>query len=538
MTANPTTVIIGGVAGGMSTATRLRRNDEKRNIIVLEASGHVSFANCGLPYHIGGVIEERQDLLLQTPEALKERFNIDVRVNTRATHVDRAARTVTTESGETIPYDDLVLSPGATPFLPPITGIEKAYSLRTVEDVDRIAAALKGRTRAVIIGGGFIGLEMAENLRHRDLSVAVVEATPQIMGPLDSEMAAIVTEHLRANGVEIRTNAQATEISDSGVALADGTELPADIVITAIGVRPASDLAREAGLEISERGGIVVDAQQRTSDPHIFALGDAATKKDLHTGEDTLVPLAQTANRHGRLVADIITGRETASLPVLGTAIVGLFGLAAASTGWNERRARAAGKKVRVIHLHPANHAGYYPGATQLHMKLVVDAETDAILGAQIVGKDGVDKRIDVIATAMRAGLKARDLADLELAYAPQFGSAKDPINFAGFIDDNIVQGERTVQWHELSEHLEAGTLLVDVRSASEFAAGAIPRAINIPLDELRARHAEIAGHKDVIVHCQVGLRGHNAARILTNLGYDVANLDGGYLTWQHGKAA
>lgn len=538
MTANPTTVIIGGVAGGMSTATRLRRNDEKRNIIVLEASGHVSFANCGLPYHIGGVIEERQDLLLQTPEALKERFNIDVRVNTRATHVDRAARTVTTESGETIPYDDLVLSPGATPFLPPITSIEKAYSLRTVEDVDRIAAALKGRTRAVIIGGGFIGLEMAENLRHRDLSVAVVEATPQIMGPLDSEMAAIVTEHLRANGVEIRTNAQATEISDSGVALADGTELPADIVITAIGVRPASDLAREAGLEISERGGIVVDAQQRTSDPHIFALGDAATKKDLHTGEDTLVPLAQTANRHGRLVADIITGRETASLPVLGTAIVGLFGLAAASTGWNERRARAAGKKVRVIHLHPANHAGYYPGATQLHMKLVVDAETDAILGAQIVGKDGVDKRIDVIATAMRAGLKARDLADLELAYAPQFGSAKDPINFAGFIDDNIVQGERTVQWHELSEHLEAGTLLVDVRSASEFAAGAIPGAINIPLDELRARHAEIAGHKDVIVHCQVGLRGHNAARILTNLGYDVANLDGGYLTWQHGKAA
>ncbi|HAT1502121.1 TPA: FAD-dependent oxidoreductase [Corynebacterium striatum] len=538
MTANPTTVIIGGVAGGMSTATRLRRNDEKRNIIVLEASGHVSFANCGLPYHIGGVIEERQDLLLQTPEALKERFNIDVRVNTRATHVDRAARTVTTESGETIPYDDLVLSPGATPFLPPITGIEKAYSLRTVEDVDRIAAALKGRTRAVIIGGGFIGLEMAENLRHRDLSVAVVEAAPQIMGPLDSEMAAIVTEHLRANGVEIRTNAQATEISDSGVALADGTELPADIVIAAIGVRPASDLAREAGLEISERGGIVVDAQQRTSDPHIFALGDAATKKDLHTGEDTLVPLAQTANRHGRLVADIITGRETASLPVLGTAIVGLFGLAAASTGWNERRARAAGKKVRVIHLHPANHAGYYPGATQLHMKLVVDAETDAILGAQIVGKDGVDKRIDVIATAMRAGLKARDLADLELAYAPQFGSAKDPINFAGFIDDNIVQGERTVQWHELSERLEAGTLLVDVRSASEFAAGAIPGAINIPLDELRARHAEIAGHKDVIVHCRVGLRGHNAARILTNLGYDVANLDGGYLTWQHGKAA
>lgn len=532
----PTTVIIGGVAGGMSTATRLRRNDEHRTIIILEASGHVSFANCGLPYYVGGVIPERSSLLLQTPEALKKRFNLDVRVNTRVVSIDRDAKTVATEAGEVIRYDELVLSPGATPFLPPIAGIERALTLRTVEDVDRIAAAVEDKKKAVIIGGGFIGLEMAENLYHRGLEVALVEAAPQIMGPLDVEMAGIVAKHVRANGVRVLTNAQAMEISEAGVVLQDGQELEADIVIAAIGVRPASELAQAAGLEISERGGIVVDAQQRTSDPHIYALGDAATKKDFHSGADSLVPLAQTANRHGRLVADIISGRDTASLPVLGTAIVGLFGLAAAATGWNERRARAEGKSVRVIHLHPANHAGYYPGAAQLHMKLVVDAENDAILGAQIVGEEGVDKRIDVIATAMRAGLSATDLADLELAYAPQFGSAKDPINFAGFINDNIVRGERTVQWHELEGRLDAGALLVDVRSPQEFAAGAIPGAVNIPLDELRERHGEIANHEDVIVHCQVGLRGHNATSLLNNLGYDVANLDGGYLTWVNGQ--
>lgn len=532
----PTTVIIGGVAGGMSTATRLRRNDEHRTIIILEASGHVSFANCGLPYYVGGVIPERSSLLLQTPEALKKRFNLDVRVNTRVVSIDRDAKTVATEAGEVIRYDELVLSPGATPFLPPIAGIERALTLRTVEDVDRIAAAVEDKKKAVIIGGGFIGLEMAENLYHRGLEVALVEAAPQIMGPLDVEMAGIVAKHVRANGVRVLTNAQAMEISEAGVVLQDGQELEADIVIAAIGVRPASELAQAAGLEISERGGIVVDAQQRTSDPHIYALGDAATKKDFHSGADSLVPLAQTANRHGRLVADIISGRDTGSLPVLGTAIVGLFGLAAAATGWNERRARAEGKSVRVIHLHPANHAGYYPGAAQLHMKLVVDAENDAILGAQIVGEEGVDKRIDVIATAMRAGLSATDLADLELAYAPQFGSAKDPINFAGLINDNIVRGERTVQWHELEGRLDAGALLVDVRSPQEFAAGAIPGAVNIPLDELRERHGEIANHEDVIVHCQVGLRGHNATSLLNNLGYDVANLDGGYLTWVNGQ--
>lgn len=533
----PTTVIIGGVAGGMSTATRLRRNDENRQIIVLEASEYVSFANCGLPYYAGGVITKRDALLLQTPEALKQRFNIDVRVKTRAVSIDRVAKTVTTDAGDSIHYDELVLSPGATPFMPPIEGIERALTLRTVEDVDRIVEVIKGKKSAVIIGGGFIGLELAENLRHRGLNTTVVEAGPQILSPLDPEMAQLVRLRMEDNGVQVRTNAQAQEITETGIVLSSGEEIPADVVVAAVGVRPASELARNAGLEVTDNGGIVVDSQLRTSDPHIFALGDAATKADFHTGEATLVPLAQTANRHGRIVADVITGRETASMPVLGTAIVGVFGLAAASTGWNERRARAAGKRVRVIHLHPLNHAGYYPDASQLHMKLVVDAETDAILGAQIVGEDGADKRVDVIATAMRAGLTATDLADLELAYAPQFGSAKDPVNFAGFINDNLRRGERSLQWHELDERMAAGALLVDVRSPSEFAAGGIPGAVNIPLDELRERHPEIAGYDDVIVHCQVGLRGHNAACLLTNLGYSVANLDGGYLTWKHGKA-
>ncbi|MDK8796463.1 FAD-dependent oxidoreductase [Corynebacterium sp. MSK044] len=534
----PTTVIIGGVAGGMSTATRLRRNDENRYIIVLEASEYVSFANCGLPYYAGGVIKERDALLLQTPEALKQRFNIDVRAKTRAVAIDREAKTVTTDAGDVIEYDELVLSPGATPFVPPIEGIDRALTLRTVEDVDRIVEVIAGKKSAAIIGGGFIGLELAENLRHRGMNTTVVEAGPQILGPLDLEMAQLVRERMEANGVEVRRNAQAQKVTEAGVVLSSGEEIAAEVVVAAVGVRPASELARDAGLEVAENGGILVDNQLRTSDPHIFALGDAATKEDFHTGDATLVPLAQTANRHGRIVADVITGRDSASVPVLGTAIVGVFGLAAASTGWNERRARAAGKQVRVIHLHPLNHAGYYPGASQLHMKLVVDAKTDAILGAQAVGEEGADKRIDVIATAMRAGLTATGLADLELAYAPQFGSAKDPVNFAGFINDNLRRGEHSVQWHELDERMAAGALLVDVRSPGEFASGGIPGSVNIPLDELRERHTEIAGHEDVIVHCQVGLRGHNAACLLTNLGYSVANLDGGYLTWKHGKAS
>lgn len=533
MTTRKQTVIIGGVAGGMSTATRLRRNDEDRTIIVLEASGHVSFANCGLPYHVGGVIEERDNLLLQTPESLKARFNLDVRVNTRATAIDREAKTIITDSGDTIAYDELVLSPGATPFLPPIDGIDSALTLRTVEDMDAIIAAAHSAQSVAIIGGGFIGLELAENLHHQGLKVTIIERGDQIMGPLDPEMAAIVAEDMRTHGVEIVTGANATSVA-GGVTLEDGRTIAADLIVAAIGVHPAAELAEAAGLDVNK--GIVVDEYQRTSDPSIYALGDAAEKRDAVTGETTLVPLAQTANRHGRLVADVITGRDVTSLPVLGTAIVGLFGLAAASTGWSEKRAKAAGRAIRVIHLHPASHAGYYPGAAQIHLKLVIDADTDAILGAQAVGRDGVDKRIDVIATAMRAGLNASDLADLELAYAPQFGSAKDPVNFAGMIADNLAQGEKTIQWHELADFQASGGTVIDVRSPEEFAAGAIPGAVNIPLDDLRKRYHEVPA--GAVVHCQVGLRGHVAVTLLRNLGVETSNLDGGYLTWSHGQAS
>jgi len=531
-----TTVIVGGVAGGMSTAARLRRRDEDMEIIVLEASGHVSFANCGLPYHVSGVIPERSSLLLQTPESLAARFNLDVRINTRATAIDREKQTVTTDTGDTIAYDHLVLSPGATPIIPPIPGIERALHLRTIEDVDAIIAALTDDVRSVaVIGGGFIGLEVAENMRHRGLDVTVIERAPQILTPLDEEMAAIVEKRLTDNGVTVITDGDTTSIGADTLELSDGRVIPADLVIASIGVRPANELAVAAGLAIGERGGIKVDDRQRTSDPRIFAVGDAAEKADHVSGEDTLVPLAQTANRHGRLVADIITGRDVQRTPTLGTAIVGVFGLAAGSVGWNERRSRGAGKNIRVIHLHPANHAGYYPGAETIHLKVIVDADTDLILGAQAVGGDGVDKRIDVLATAMRAGLTATDLADLELAYAPQFGSAKDPINMVGFINDNMVQGERTFQWHELDEALADGWTLVDVRTPGEYQRGQIPGAVNISVDDLRD-NADTFRDKKVLVHCQVGLRGHVACSLLGNLGIEAANLDGGYVTWNHGQ--
>nr|WP_120492786.1 FAD-dependent oxidoreductase [Corynebacterium lactis] len=549
-----TTVIIGGVAGGMSTAARLRRRDEDMEIIVFEASENVSFANCGLPYYVSRTIGSRDALLLQTPASLKARLNLDVFVSHRVTAIDPAAKNVTVRNevtGEerTQGYDFLVLSPGASPFVPPIPGIERAKTLRTVEDVDVISEAVRaeGVQSAAIIGGGFIGLELAENLHKMGIATTIVERSPQILAPLDEEMAILVQDRLTDAGIKVVTRADTKNITADSLEVVrdDGTSVTvdADIVVAAIGVRPASELAKTAGLAVGERGGIKVDRYQRTSDPAIFALGDAAEKVDAISGEDSLVPLAQTANRHGRMVADIITGRDEKAQLTLGTAIVGVLGLAAGTVGWNERRARAAGKNIRVIHVHPVNHAGYYPGATQLHLKLVVDADTDAILGAQAVGENGVDKRIDVIATAMRAGLKAADLADLELAYAPQFGSAKDPINFLGFVDDNALNGEDLVQWHELEDLVaRENTVLLDVRSAGEYANGDIPGSVNVNVDDLRAwlndGGKEKLEGKDVIVHCQVGLRGHIAAAILAGYGIKAANLTGGYLTWTAGQRA
>ncbi|MBK7821616.1 MAG: FAD-dependent oxidoreductase [Tessaracoccus sp.] len=537
-------VIVGGVAGGMSAATRLRRLDENAEIIVVERSGYVSFANCGLPYHVGGVIEERSALLLQTPESLAARFRLDVRVGTEAVAIDRAAKTVTVRTLATgdehvLPYDKLILSPGARPVRPPIPGIERALSLRDVEDTDALVAAVADAKSAVVIGGGFIGVEMAENLRHRGLDVTLVEAMPQVMAPIDPELAALVHTELRANGVELRLGAAAAAIGEDHVVLGDGERLPADLVVAAIGVRPDTTLADAAGLAVAARGGIVVDEHCRTSDPNVYAVGDAVVKRDALDGSDVLVPLANTANLQGRRVADHIAGRRAPGRPVLGTAIVGVFGLQAAATGWNEKRLRAAGRPYRAIHTHPSSHAGYYPGAEQMSLKLLVDPETDAILGAQGVGRDGVDKRIDVIATAMAGGITARDLAHLELAYAPQFGSAKDPVTMLGFIGENLREGvTESIQWHELDAALTAGATLLDVRNPGERAGGSvIPGAINVPLDELRD-NLDSLPDGDLIVHCAVGLRGHTAARILTQAGRRAVNLDGGYKTWAAGTSA
>ncbi|MCO5308272.1 MAG: FAD-dependent oxidoreductase [Austwickia sp.] len=531
-------VIVGGVAAGMSAATRLRRRDEDAHIVVFERGEHVSFANCGLPYYVGGVITERDALLLQTPASLAARFRIDVRTRHEVVAIDRAAKTVRvrdlaagTESNES--YDALVLAPGAAPFVPDFPGADRALALRNIADVDRMHAAVAKQPRtAVVLGAGFIGLEMAENLVKRGVRVTVVELADQVLAPLDPEMAALVQQRLTDQGVRVCTGTQVSAYDGSSATLGDGSTVPADLLIAAIGVRAESTLAADAGLATNARGGIVVDEQQRTSDPAVYAVGDAAQKRDAIDGGPAMVPLAQTANRHGRLVADVITGRVGAAAPVLGTAIVGLFGLVVAATGWNEKRLRAAGRAIRVIHTHPADHAGYYPGAQQMSLKLLVDADTDAILGAQGVGGAGVDKRIDIIATAIRGGLTASDLADLELAYAPQFGSAKDPVNMLGFIADNMATGmAETIQWHELPAAVEAGAAVLDVRSPSEFADGAIPGAVNLPVDELRDRLAEVPDG-DLVVHCAVGLRGYIAAQILTQRGRRVRNLDGGIRTW------
>ncbi|MGH1562401.1 FAD-dependent oxidoreductase [Mumia sp. DW29H23] len=538
------TVVVGGVAAGMSTATRLRRNDEHRGIVVLERGPHVSFANCGLPYHVGGVIEDRDDLLLQTPASLAARFGLDVRTRHEVVDVDRARRVVRVralETGEEYeePYDELVVATGARAVRPPIPGVERAHTLRDLDDMDAILAALHGtdgdaaRT-AVVVGAGFIGIELAENLTRRGLAVTLVEREPQVLPPLDPEMAVIVDARLRAHGVTVRTSAAVTAIDATTASLDDGTTLPADVVVTAVGVVPESALAERAGLEVGERGGIVVDARQRTSDPSVFAVGDVAVKRDALTGDATLVPLAQTANRQGRLVADVIAGRAVSAAPVLGTAVVGAFGTTAAMVGWSEKRLRAAGRPVRVIHTHPSDHAGYYPGARSMALKLLVDPTTDAILGAQGVGESGVDKRIDVIATAMRGGLRASDLADLELAYAPQYGSAKDPVNMLGMVADNLAAGVTdSVQWHEIDTVTRDGATVVDVRTPGEYASGTLPGAVNVPLDELRRRHAELPAGR-LVVTCAVGQRGHTATRLLRQLGReDVANLDGGYRTWR-----
>ncbi|MBX9718401.1 MAG: FAD-dependent oxidoreductase, partial [Microbacteriaceae bacterium] len=431
---------------------------------------------------------------------------------------------------------DAEFGPGASPLRIPIPGVERGFVLRDITDMDRIIAAAQDARRVVVAVAGFIGLELAENLRHRGLEVAVVEMLPQVLRPFDIEMAHIVAQRLCANGVELHLGTALSGIEEDLVVLDGGDRtLPADLVVLSVGVRPESGLARDAGLELDARGYIVVDAEQRTSDPAIFAVGDAVVKQRFD-GDPSPVWLAGLANRHGRLAADVIAGRPHGAVPALGTAVIGLFGLTAAAVGRTERELREEGRAIRVIHTHPTNHAGYYPGAEQLSLKLVVDSETDTILGAQAIG-GGAEKRIDVIATAMAGGIPARGLADLELAYAPQFGSVKDPVNMLGYVDDNLIDGELSVQWHELAEKQAEGWRLIDVRTEGENALGAIPGSELITLDELRD-HAERLRGERVIVTCKVGQRDHTAASLLRQYGVTVANLDGGYTTWRAGSAA
>ena len=537
-------IIIGGVAGGMSAATRLRRLDESAEIIVLEKSGHVSYANCGLPYYVGGVIENEKDLLLQTPASLHARFRLDVRVSTEVLAINPSKKVVAIKNlitGETseMDYDKLILSPGASPVVPPIPGIERGMTLRTVEDVEKIAASVgKKPASAVVIGGGFIGVEIAENLIHRKIPTALVEATHQVLMPLDPELATLVAKEMRTHGVDLHLGASVVKINTDSVELSNGAVLPAEIVILAIGVRPEIGLAKAAGLDIGTRNGIKVDEFNRTSNSDIYAVGDAAEKTDALDGNATLVPLANLANRHGRVVADHICGLTVRPVKTIGTAIVKVFDLMIATTGWNEKRLKAAERPHQAIHIHPNSHAGYYPDAKQMTLKLIFDPKTGEILGAQGVGIEGVDKRIDVIATAMRGGITAPELADLELAYAPPFGSAKDPVNMLGYVAENVVSGlSKVAQWHEIDEYRENGYELLDVRSAEECGRGIIPGAINIPVDEIRARYSELT-NKNLLVNCQVGLRGHTGSMLLKELGFNAVNLDGGYLTWINSPAA
>ncbi len=538
-------VIIGGVAAGMSAATRLRRLVENAEITVYEMAEHVSYANCGLPYFVSDVISKRESLLLQTPESLWARFRIRVKVQSKVLKIDRTSKTVSVQNlatGETFEdsYDKLIISTGAKPRALAIEGIERALALRNVTDADNVKSAIETAKHksAVILGAGFIGIELAENLRRIGVDVTIVQRGNSILSQFDPEMIQLLHERLVANGVNIELNVEAASISETHVTLTDGRVLEAGVVFTAAGVDPDNQLARDAGLKIGSTGGLWVDAQQRTSDPDILAAGDAVEKHGVLTGDQTLIPLANLANRHGRLMADVIAGREVKAADSLGTAIIGAFEVSAGITGLSEKAAIRAGIAHSIVHTHPNNHAGYYPGAKRVSMKVLFDPESGALLGAQAIGEDGVDKRIDVIATAIAGGLKIDDLMDLELAYAPQFGSAKDAINIAGYVGNNVFNGTTpTVQWHDLEAARAAGAQVIDVRSPAEHAAGHIAGTVNIPVDDLRERLSEVQ-LENVVVYCAVGQRGHIATQILKAHGANVRNLDGGFTTYSTAQAA
>jgi len=543
-------VIVGGVAGGATAAARIRRLDEHAEIVLIERGPDIAFANCGLPYHIGGEIEDRDALRVQTVAGMKARYNLDIRTRSEVVAIDRQRRVVRVTDhagGRTYEesYDTLLLSPGAAPIRPPLPGVEHpaVFTLRNLQDMDRIRDATNSARTAVVVGGGFIGLEMVENLHRRGVSVTLVELLPQVLPPMDAEFAERLRRELVAHGVTLHLGDAVAGFEDRagrlGVQLRSNAVLEADLVILAVGVRPDTQLARDAGLELNQRGGIIVDEHMRTSDPHIYAVGDAVEISDAVLGGPTMLPLAGPANRQARIAADNICGRPSTFRGVQGTAIVRVFGLTAACTGASEKTLRQRGVAYESITVFPKSHAGYFPGAAQMMLKLLFAPPEGRILGAQIVGGEGVDKRIDVLALAIQAGLTTFDLEQAELAYAPQYGSAKDPINIAGFVAGNKLRGDvHCLGPAEVEPQLAQQYTLLDVRNPDEVAAGTIPGSINIPLPLLRRRLDEIPRDKPVLVFCAVGQRGYYACRCLSQHGYSCSSICGGYAAYDLARTA
>ncbi|EMD1174414.1 FAD-dependent oxidoreductase [Vibrio harveyi] len=563
-------VIIGGVAGGASAAARARRLSEDAEIIMFERGPFVSFANCGLPYHIGGDIQERSKLLLQTPESFLARFNVDVRVMNEVVSINRQDKTVTVKnlldgSEYQESYDFLLLSPGAGPVVPPIPGIDNplTHSLRNIPDMDRIIKTIETNKveHATVVGGGFIGLEMMEAFHQLGVKTTLVEMADQVMTPVDREMAGFAHAEIREKGVDLRLGVALSSVEfvanqsvaniEAGeddthqhlqgkltLSLNNGDQLDTDILIMAIGVRPETKLAQEAGLQIGALGGIYTNEYMQTSDPSIYAVGDAVEEKDFVTGEQTLVPLAGPANRQGRMAADNMLGRQETYQGTQGTAICKIFDLAVASTGKNEKQLKRDNITYEKVYVHTASHASYYPGAETVSFKMLFDPATGKILGAQAVGKDGVDKRIDVMAVAQRAGMTVEQLRHLELTYAPPYGSAKDVINQAAFVANNIIKGDATAIHFDEIDNLSEDQVLLDVRNPGELeSVGFIDGAINIPVDQLRQRMNELPKDKEIVIYCQVGLRGNVAYRQLVNSGFKARNLLGGYRTYKFARA-
>ena len=524
----------------MSAATRARRLDEHAEITVYEKSGNVSYANCGLPYYLSGVIDSRAALLLQTPKSLKERFKIDVQVNSEVLSIDLKAKSIkvrntATGNEHTDRYDKLIIATGAKPRTLNVPGGQRAIPLRNIEDVDRVKANMDdvAEKTAVIIGSGFIGIEVADNLHEANYKIHLINSSHQVMGSFDPEIAEPLQKAIDAAGITMHLGTTVKEVTPTTVVLVNGEVLPAALVINAAGIAPETTLAKEAGLTIGETGGIWVDENQRTSDENVYAGGDAAQKQSFLSDDYGLIPLANLANRHGRAIADAIYGLPVSSSKSLGTSIIGALSVTLAMTGLSEKSAQKQNIEYKVIHLHPSDHAGYYPGATQLSMKVLFDPTSGLILGAQAVGQAGVDKRIDVIATAIKGSLTIDDLMDLELTYAPQFGSAKDAINQAGYVGNNVFSGRtKTIQWDQVDELVAAGYTLIDVRTPTEHAAGNIPGSRNIEVNVMR-EHIEELKDKKIIAFCQVGQRGHTASSLLQGYGIEVVNLDGGYKTWR-----